>query len=132
MISRYIYNVSVRRMRTTLCHKFGIITGPATMGLKDGSDLFFLTSAATALCFILLHTFWSVIFFSAMDNRNYIYIAWVLGTHMIVSCLTLFNQDELYVASLLPGYCIMVATGCMAYYAAGGTFYSFVASLKFH
>ncbi|GFG30483.1 hypothetical protein Cfor_08109 [Coptotermes formosanus] len=104
--------------------------GPATMGLKDGSDLFFLTSAATALCFILLHTFWSVIFFSGMDNRNYLHIAWVIGTHMMASCFTLLNQDEQYLASLLPGYCIMVATGCMAYHVAGGTFHSFVASLK--
>jgi anterior pharynx defective protein 1 len=102
------------------------------MGLNDGSELFFLTSAATALCFILLHTFWSVIFFSAVDNRKYLHIAWVLGTHMLVSCFTLFNQDELYLASLLPGYCIMVATGCMAYYVAGGTFQSFAATLKFH
>jgi hypothetical protein len=51
---------------------------------------------------------------------------------MIVSGVTLFNQDELYIASLLPGYCIMVTTGCMAYYVAGGTFYSFAATLKFH
>jgi anterior pharynx defective protein 1 len=101
------------------------------MGLKDGSDLFFLTSAATALCFILLHTFWSVIFFSAMDNRNYLHIAWVLGTHMMVSSFTLFNQDELYVASLLPGYCIMVTTGCLAYHVVGGTFHRFAATLKF-
>jgi len=102
------------------------------MGLKDGSDMFFVTSAATALCFILLHTFWSVIFFSAMDNRNYLHIAWVLGTHMIVSGLTLFNQEELYVASLLPGYCIMMTTGWMAYCAAGGTFYSFAVALRLH
>jgi len=100
------------------------------MGLKDGSDLFFLTSAATALCFILLHTFWSVIFFSGMDNRNYLHITWVIGTHMIVSCLTLLNQDEQYLASLLPGYFIMAVTGCMAYHVAGGTYHSFVASLK--
>lgn len=106
--------------------------GPATMGLKDGSDLFFLASAATALCFILLHTFWSVIFFSAVDKRNYLQIVWVVSTHMATSCFTLFNQNEQYLASLLPGYCIMVATGCMAYYVAGGTFRSFAATLKFH
>jgi anterior pharynx defective protein 1 len=102
------------------------------MGLKDGSDLFFLASAATALCFILLHTFWSVIFFSAVDNRNYWQIAWVVGTHMATSCFTLFNQNEQYLASLLPVYGIMVATGCMAYSVAGGTFRSFAATLKFH
>lgn len=105
--------------------------GPATMGLKDGSDLFFLTSAATALCFIMLHTFWSVVFFSALDTRNYVHLLWVLVSHMVVSCLTLFNQQELYLASLLPAYCIMVATGCMAFYVAGGTFRSFAATLKF-
>ncbi|PSN40550.1 Gamma-secretase subunit Aph-1 [Blattella germanica] len=105
--------------------------GPATMGLKDGTDMFFLTSAATALCFILLHTFWSVIFFSALDNRNYVLFAWVLGSHMLVSALTLFNQNELYLASLLPAYAIMVTTACIAYYVAGGTLRSFAATLRF-
>ncbi|PSN45750.1 Gamma-secretase subunit Aph-1 [Blattella germanica] len=104
--------------------------GPATMGLKDGTDMFFLTSAATALCFILLHTFWSVIFFSALDNRNYVLFAWVLGSHMLVSALTLFNQNELYLASLLPAYAIMVTTACIAYYVAGGTLRSFAANIS--
>ncbi|GLV48661.1 anterior pharynx defective 1 [Carabus blaptoides fortunei] len=103
--------------------------GPATMGLKQGSEMFFITSAATTLCFILLHTFWSVIFFNALDNKNYLHLAWVVVTHMFVSCLTLLNYYELYAASLVPAYVIMILTGLLTFNIVGGTFTSFKACI---
>ncbi|KAK6636154.1 hypothetical protein RUM43_009806 [Polyplax serrata] len=106
--------------------------GPATMGLHQGSEKFFITSAATTLCFILLHTFWGVIFFSAIDCKNYMNLCWVLLTHLVVSALTFFNQKEWYTASLLPAYTIMVLTGLLAFKVAGGSLASFLASLKCH
>ncbi|XP_044734224.1 gamma-secretase subunit Aph-1 [Chrysoperla carnea] len=99
--------------------------GPGTMGLKSGSDLFFITSAATTLSFILLHTFWSVIFFNALDNRNGFHLLWVIGSHMFVSCITLVNRSELYLLSLTSAYVILVLTGLLAYNTVGGTFLSF-------
>ena len=47
----------------------------------------FLPAAFLTLCFILLHTFWGVLFFNAMDKKRYWMIAYVVGTHMLVSCL---------------------------------------------
>ncbi|XP_063222434.1 gamma-secretase subunit Aph-1 [Bacillus rossius redtenbacheri] len=102
--------------------------GPATMGLKAGSQFFFVTSAATSLCFILLHTFWGVIFFSAADRRNYVQIACVVGGHMMASCFTLFNRDQLYAASLVPLYSVTAATGVLAFHVAGGSWTSLKAA----
>lgn len=95
------------------------------MGLKGGSDIFFLTSAAQALCMILLHTFWSVIFFHACDIRNKTHIAFVIVSHLLVSSLTLLNKHELYVASLVPSYIITFVTGLLAFQSAGGSLETF-------
>ncbi|KAJ0175865.1 hypothetical protein K1T71_009024 [Dendrolimus kikuchii] len=45
--------------------------GPGTLGLQGGTEYFFVTSAAMTLCMILLNTFWSVIFFSGLDDKKY-------------------------------------------------------------
>ena len=62
-------------------------TGPGTVGLKGDSHYFFISSAFTTLAFILLHTFWSIIFFRACDNRNYLLILYVIISHFIASGL---------------------------------------------
>jgi anterior pharynx defective protein 1 len=61
--------------------------GPGTMDLQGGSENFLLISAATTLCFILLHTFWGVIFFAAMDANHRWKIAFVVGSHLFISSL---------------------------------------------
>lgn len=91
------------------------------MGLKSGSEIFFITSAAQTLCMILLHTFWSVIFFNAFDTNKHTHTAYVVLTHLFVSCLTLLNRNEMYYATLIPSYIITVATGVLAYRVAGGS-----------
>jgi len=67
--------------------------------LKSGTELFFVTSAAQALSIILLHTFWSVIFFNAFDTNNYLHIAYVVGSHLFVSLISQtspFWQDHFF------------------------------------
>ncbi|XP_076271356.1 gamma-secretase subunit Aph-1 [Rhynchophorus ferrugineus] len=99
--------------------------GPATMGLKAGNEMFFLTSSATTLCFILLHTFWSVIFFNGFDTKNKLQIAYVLVTHLLATCLTLLNRYHIYSASLIPLYTIVFVTAVYAFKVAGGSYNSF-------
>lgn len=94
--------------------------GPGTMGLKQGTEYFFIISAATTLCFILLHTFWGVIFFAALDRKNWGQIVWVVGSHLFVSGMTLFNVHQFYMASLLSAYGILIITTSMAFKVAGG------------
>ncbi|RZC32547.1 gamma-secretase subunit Aph-1 [Asbolus verrucosus] len=85
--------------------------GPGTMGLKSGSEMFFLTSSATGLCFILLHTFWGVIFFNALDNRNKLQVTLVVVSHLLASSITLFNHFQVASATLIVLYFIVLVTG---------------------
>lgn len=91
------------------------------MGLKSGSDMFFITSSVQALCMILLHTFWSVIFFDAFDRRRYAHITFVVLSHLFVSVLTLLNVQELYAVTLLTSMALTVLTGLVALKVAGGS-----------
>ena len=99
--------------------------GPATMGLNSGSDMFFLTSAAQTMSMVLLHTFWGVIFFDAADNCKIIHLLYVVLSHLGVSMLTLLNKYEMYTATILPSYLILILTGVMAFKVAGGSFVTF-------
>ncbi|XP_043271290.1 gamma-secretase subunit Aph-1 [Venturia canescens] len=94
--------------------------GPGTMGLRQGTEYFFIISAATTLCFILLHTFWGVVFFSALDHKNWAHLTWVVCSHLFVSCMTLLNRNETYTASLVSSYVVLVLTMSLAFKVAGG------------
>ncbi|XP_043663766.1 gamma-secretase subunit Aph-1 [Vespula pensylvanica] len=94
--------------------------GPGTMGLKHGTEYFFIISASTTLCFILLHTFWGIIFFAALDKRNWGQIIWVIGSHLSVSFMTLLNIEQLFAISLSFGYTILIINAILAFKVAGG------------
>ncbi|XP_050302016.1 gamma-secretase subunit Aph-1 [Anthonomus grandis grandis] len=106
--------------------------GPGTMGLKSGNEMFFLSSSATTLCFILLNTFWSVIFFNGWDNKSKLQIGYVLASHLIASCLTFFNRYHVYSATLVPLYLITTITGLYAFRVAGGSYLSVKAFFGCH
>lgn len=99
-------------------------TGPGTMGLHGGSEYFLVISAASTLCFILLHTFWGVIFFSALDRRVIWQVVYVVASHLTASCITLLNQSEHYVVTLICIYLILVITAIITFKVAGGSFNS--------
>jgi len=104
--------------------------GPGTVGLKSGSDIFFLTSAALTLCIILLHTFWGVIFFNACDEADIFRIVWVVASHFVFSAVTLLNKNEYYYASIISAYVILIATIVIAYRSIGGTWASFQKGIR--
>ena len=132
--------------------------GPGTVGLRGDSNLFFLTSAVTTLCFVLLHTAWGVLFFHALDKKQYLALMWVVASHLFVSCLvnniyfiksqpfwitpdvilpshylfiqTLLNASQLYLATILPAYTILIITAAWALRAAGASCDSFRQSFK--
>lgn len=95
-------------------------TGPGTMGLRQGSEHFFIISAATTLCFVLLHTFWGVVFFSALDTKNWLQVTWVVFSHIFSSCMTLLNGYDHYAASLFSVYSVLIVTIAIAFHVAGG------------
>lgn len=94
--------------------------GPGTMGLRNGTEYFFIISASTTLCFILLHTFWGVIFFAALDRQKWGQIGWVVGSHLFVSCMTLLNVQQYFVASLFYAYMVLAINAALAFKVAGG------------
>jgi len=98
--------------------------GPGTVGLREGGDspLFFITSSITTLCFIFLHTVWGVTFFHALDNKNLWLVASVVISHLIASLLTLLNSRNLYWATILPDYLILLICAGIAFRVAGGRF----------
>lgn len=138
---------SVSTSRTTLSYVaglgFGIMsgvfsllnvladaTGPGTVGLHGGSPYFFVTSALTTQAFVLLHTFWGVVSFHALDHGRWPLVGFVLGCHLTASTLTLLNPKGLYVASLVPIYLLLVISGALAFHAAGGRAHSLWAFLR--
>lgn len=94
--------------------------GPGTMGLHQGNEYFFLVSAGLTLCFILLHAFWGVIFFSALDSDNWFQVTWVVGSHMFTSCMTLLNTFDHHSASLFSVYGVLLVNAAVAFNVAGG------------
>lgn len=96
------------------------LVGPATMGLKGGNSSFCLISAVMTMCFILLHTFWSVIFFAAIDKKNYLHVAWVVGSHLIVSSFSLLTQTMGFM-SIISTFLMMFLNGYIAYVVSGGS-----------
>lgn len=94
--------------------------GPGTLGLKYGTEFFFVSSAAITLCMILLNTFWSVIFFNGMDEKNFKKILWVICSHFLVSGMSLLNTKGLYIFTILPSYIVLVITAITAFKCAGG------------
>lgn len=82
------------------------------------------------LCMILLNTFWSVIFFNGVDEKHYLKIVWVVGSHFFVSGLSFLNRNELYAATILPSYIILIITAIMAFRCAGGTSKSIMQSFR--
>lgn len=98
--------------------------GPGTLGTRGEPQDFFLVSSAMSLCMILLHTAWGVIFFSSLHRGQYHLTAYVVLSHMLVSCLSLLNQSYTYPGSILPAYIILVVSGLLAFRQAGVTLHS--------
>ncbi|CAH1251939.1 APH1A [Branchiostoma lanceolatum] len=103
----------------SLVNVIAMATGPGTVGIHGDTPYFFLTSALMTSCFILLHTFWNVIFFWGCDKRNIPAVLFVVGFHMLISCLTLIRP--LQPATIIPAYCILLVTMAIAYKLVGGS-----------
>ncbi|KAM9410109.1 gamma-secretase subunit Aph-1b [Pholidichthys leucotaenia] len=93
--------------------------GPGTVGIHGDSQHYFLSSAFMTMAIILLHMFWGVVFFDACEKRQWLAVAAVVITHLVVSCLTFQNPN--YFGSLIPTYIILFIMGTWAFYAAGGS-----------
>jgi len=100
--------------------------GPGTVGIKGDPADFFVTSALLTLAFVLLHVFWSVVFFNCCDRKGLVGglgIFAVVASHALVSGLTLLNQgkEPNYYASISVAYFNVFAFGVWSCKLAGGS-----------
>ena len=61
--------------------------GPGTVGFNGEPQDFFMVSALLGMPMIFLNTFWGIITFNALDKRKWVHLAFVWGSHLLVSCL---------------------------------------------
>lgn len=96
------------------------LAGPGTVGLVGGSEYFSLISSVYTMVFTLLHALWSVIFFSAVDQKNYQQLVWVVGSHLLVSCMTLLNNTSYFYLPLATAVLVLLATAYNAFRVCRG------------
>lgn len=104
--------------------------GPGTVGLHGDSTHFFITSAFSTMAFILMHTFWGIITFHAMDTQKYWKVGLIFLSHMGVSLVTLLNSRQIYLATLIPIYIVMTMLGIWAFFTVGGSCQNLKTCLK--
>ncbi|XP_006899674.1 PREDICTED: gamma-secretase subunit APH-1B isoform X2 [Elephantulus edwardii] len=78
-----------------------------------------LAYAFMTLVIILLHVFWSIVFFDGCEKKKWSTLLVVLLTHLLVSALTFTNPY--YGVNLVVSYTIMMAMGVWAFFVAGGS-----------
>ncbi|OBS72297.1 hypothetical protein A6R68_13121 [Neotoma lepida] len=93
--------------------------GPGTVGIHGDSPQFFLNSAFMTLVIIMLHVFWSIVFFDGCEKKKWYVLLTVLLTHLLVSTQTFLSPY--YGVNLVLAYIIMVLMGIWAFFAAGGS-----------
>lgn len=97
------------------------LKGPGTMGLlHNEKEYFCLFSALFTMCFVFLQTFWSVIFFQGLDTQNHTLTAYVIVSHILVSCSTLFNSYGFNGITILFVFAVTILSAIMSYRIAGG------------
>ncbi|XP_063725997.1 gamma-secretase subunit Aph-1-like [Symsagittifera roscoffensis] len=77
------------------------LTGPANFGLMSSHGQYFaVCSSALCMFFTLMNCWWNVVFFEALQLRNYTWAVAVVSLHMLASTATFFNKFELYYVSI--------------------------------
>ncbi|PAA52825.1 hypothetical protein BOX15_Mlig022831g2 [Macrostomum lignano] len=85
------------------------ISGPGSVGLGGEHEGFLLVSSVLALMFVFLNICWTVVTFVCIEDRRLYFLAYVWGSHLLCSLLTLLNSSASPLLSLVP---IMVSLTC--------------------
>jgi len=115
----------------SMVNVLGDMTGPGTVGIKGDSQTFFLVSALMTLCFILLHTCWSIILYLSLSMHHgkslhlWMSISFVVVSHMFVSGLSMLNDStkpSSYIYSVVFSYVALCLNAGYAIYALKRTY----------
>ena len=102
--------------------------GPGNVGITGGSNLFFVISSILSSAVILLNVFWNILLTKAYKLRNWKVVIVVIFFHLLVSCMSLFNQHHLVYISIIAFYAILFVSGYLVFSACGGSVTSFISS----
>ena len=107
--------------------------GPGNVGINGSSSNFSLTSSFLTNAIILLHTFWNILLFHGFKKKKWLIIGFVVGLHMLVSCISLLNShSEISYISVLVSYGVLLFCGLWAFARAGGSSTNIVRSFTTH
>jgi len=106
------------------------ITGPGTVGLYGDNQYFVVVSAFLTNCIILLHTFWGIVMFEALDMKKWFHVFIVFASHVLFSGLTLLNKQQMFWPALLVGYVTVVVMAIWSFHSVGGSFKNLRKSLS--
>jgi len=108
------------------------MTGPGTIGIKGHSQAFFIVSSLLTLCFIFLHTCWSIIMYllisssdSAKSPRMWFGIIFVVASHLLASGITLINDamnPNTYAISVGTCYALLAVNAFIAVYSVKNSY----------
>jgi len=101
--------------------KAGLINEDTGGAGKDFSYNFFFTSAVTTSAFVILHVFWNVLFWHGCRTGKFVLIGFVIGSHFLLSGLSLLNVKALYAVSLTVTYVVLLITAVYTFYVTGGS-----------
>jgi len=115
----------------SIVNVLGDMTGPGTVGIYGDSQAFFLVTSLITLCFILLHTCWSVILYLSLSIHHtksvhlWLSVFIVLASHMFVSGMSLTNNSKeptSYIYSVVFSYITLAINAVYAVYILKGTY----------
>lgn len=106
----------------SILNLLSLAIGPGNVGIHNHSGNFFLVSAFLTNAFVLLNTFWTIVFFEGLNKKKYMSIISVIASHFFVSGLTLLNtKGDLYLISLIFSYIVAFVMMAWSYKIAGGS-----------
>ncbi|KAH7934168.1 hypothetical protein HPB49_022303 [Dermacentor silvarum] len=130
----------VARMRSRLAfaytagHAFGAMSalfsllgqlddalGPGTAGLYGSTPRRLEASAISAATFSVLHVFWALVSFHALDARRWSVLVFAPAAHLAASAAMLLTPSGDYLVSLGAICAVLVVSAAMAFNAAGGS-----------
>ncbi|XP_054926564.1 gamma-secretase subunit Aph-1-like [Dermacentor andersoni] len=94
--------------------------GPGTAGLHGSTPRRLDAAAITAATFSVLHVFWALVSFHALDTRRWSVLAFAPAAHLAASAATLLTPAGDYAVSLGALCAVLVVSAAMAFNAAGG------------
>ncbi|KAL1419845.1 hypothetical protein MTO96_004751 [Rhipicephalus appendiculatus] len=94
--------------------------GPGTAGIFGGAPRRLTVVAITAATFSVLHVFWALVSFHALDTRRWSMLAFAPAAHVAASAATLLTPGGDYVIFLGALCAVLAVSAGMAFHAAGG------------